>query len=468
MERKDFHHALTILSDVCIGCSHCMRVCPTEALRVKNGKAILYENKCIDCGECFKVCPVRAIIIEQDDLKQIFDYKHRVALIPSVFFGQFSDKVTPAAVHNSLIEIGFTDVFEVENSAEMLSHAINRYIASPTAVKPVISSFCPAVVRLIQVKFPALVDNIMLLKPPLDISAVYYRKRLVDAGAKPEEIGIFYITPCAAKIAAIKSPVGEDSSEVTGVINMDTMYNQVLKNIRHKTSEALGLAQPFIKGKNIMWSLTNGESGHINGNCLAIDGIDSAIEFLEKLEGEEVTDIDFLEIRSCDEGCAGGVLSYGNRFLTVERMRKRSKQMGTTQTAPISGPGTDMWDSYPYLLQRIPLVEPIKPRNMVKLDEDMAKAMKKMERVQRYMCFLPGIDCGVCGAPTCRALAEDIVQGKAAISDCVFLQKNMEHSRKLHPDHSYRIMERIWGKDRLQKDCNKLKKKSLESRKSEG
>jgi len=452
MERKDFHHALKIDREICIGCSHCMRVCPTEALRVKNGKAHLYENRCVDCGECFKVCPVRAIYIEQDDYRQIFNFKYRVALTPSVFFGQFSDNISPATVQQSMLAIGFTDVFELENSAEILSHAINRYITSPKVSKPIISSFCPAIVRLIQVKFPALVDNILLLQPPLDISANYYKKKFIDQGANPNEIGIFYITPCAAKIAAIKSPVGEDASDVSGVINMDTMYNLVLKNIKQKGSDnQKPIVQPYIKGKSMMWSLTNGESGHINGRCLAIDGISSAIEFLEKLENEEESDIDFLEIRSCDEGCAGGVLCYGNRFLTVERMRKRSKQMGTTQAAPVNTPAADMWDYYPYLLQKM-AITPVKPRSMVKLDEVMARAMKKMERVRRLMRFLPGIDCGVCGAPTCQALAEDIVQGRGAISECVFIQKNMEQTRKLHPDHSYRIMERIWGKDRFLKD----------------
>lgn len=221
MEGKFFHHALKIERDVCIGCSHCMRVCPTEALRVREGKAELYDNRCVDCGECYRVCPVNAIIIEQDDFSKIFNYKHRVALVPAVLIGQFPDNYTPNEIYNTIIDLGFTEVFEVESSAEILSWAINQYIGTEESPKPVISSFCPAVVRLIQVKFPALVENIMLLKPPLDISANYYKQMLKDKGVQEKEIGIFYITPCAAKIAAIKSPVGEEHSEVDGVINMD-------------------------------------------------------------------------------------------------------------------------------------------------------------------------------------------------------------------------------------------------------
>ena len=457
MEGKFFHHALKIERDVCIGCSHCMRVCPTEALRVREGKAELYDNRCVDCGECYRVCPVNAIIIEQDDFSKIFNYKHRVALVPAVLIGQFPDNYTPNEIYNTIIDLGFTEVFEVESSAEILSWAINQYIGTEESPKPVISSFCPAVVRLIQVKFPALVENIMLLKPPLDISANYYKQMLKDKGVQEKEIGIFYITPCAAKIAAIKSPVGEEHSEVDGVINMDFIYNKVLRALKQKGADrGNDFNSTVLKPESILWSLTNGEASQVHGRCLAIDSLHNVIEFLEKIENEENADIDFLEVRACDEGCAGGVLTSGNRFLTVERLKKRSQQIvEEIEKLPMTS-SPEIQDFKEFLIERIG-IDPIKPRSMDKLDEDMATAMKKMERVQRIMCFLPGIDCGSCGAPSCQALAEDIVKGKAAISHCIFLQKTMEQTRKLHPDHSFRIMERIWGKDRFQKDCNKEK-----------
>ena len=452
MENKVFHHALKIRQDVCIGCSHCMRVCPTEALRVRNGKAELYENRCIDCGECFRVCPTCAIIIEQDDFSRIYNYEYRVALVPSILSGQFSDEITPSAVTSILQKIGFNEVVEVETSVELLKEAINEYIANQRHFKPVISSFCPAIIRLIQVKFPSLVDNLMLLKPPLDITALYIKKKLLEKGIKEEQIGIFYITPCAAKIAAVKSPVGEDKSEVSGVINMNLIYNKVLKSLVQLSEyeKQLAVDKNCLSGNNLIWSLTNGEASQVKGRSLAIDGVNNVMEFLEKLENDEISDIDFLELRACDESCAGGVLTTGNRFLTVERLHKRSE---STQKG---AEGPSKFLSYMEYLKNQVSIGEIKPRSMMKLDEDMAKAMKKMERSNRLMCFLPGIDCGSCGAPSCQALAEDIVQGKAAISHCIFLQKTMEQTRKLHPDHSFRIMEKIWGKDRFGKNCNKI------------
>jgi hypothetical protein len=209
-----------------------------------------------------------------------------------------------------------------------------------------------------------------------------------------------------------------------------------------------------INHSSILWSLTNGEATSVKGQSLAIDSLHNVIDFLEKLENDEISDIDFLEIRACDEGCAGGVLTSGNRFLTAERLRQRSRNIKANAT-DIPNTSQDRIKGYGSFILSRSSIDPVKPRSMLKLDEDMAKAMKKMERVQRIMCFLPGIDCGSCGAPSCQALAEDIVKGKAAISHCIFLQKTMEQTRKLHPDHSFRIMEKIWGKDRFQKDCNK-------------
>ena len=298
METGNFHHALKIREDLCIGCSHCMNVCPTEAIRVRNGKSVLYGDRCVDCGECFRVCPVSAIIIDHDDFNHIFDYKYRVALVPAVFTGQFPEDISLRQIHSVMLELGFTHIYEVENGVEILAEAINEYTAGNTESKPLISSFCPAIIRLIQVKFPALVDNIIRLKPPLDISAHFLKKEMLSQGIPEEEIGIFYVTPCAAKIAAIKDPVGESTSPIAGVINMDFLFNKVYRKVKQRHGQTCTIpVSGKLGGKSTCWSLTNGEASHIKGRCLAIDEIHNVIEFLERIENEEITDIDFLELQ---------------------------------------------------------------------------------------------------------------------------------------------------------------------------
>ena len=69
MEEANFYHALKIDNDRCIGCTHCMKECPTGAIRIRDGKALIHKDWCVDCGECLKSCPTEAIYVEQDDFQ---------------------------------------------------------------------------------------------------------------------------------------------------------------------------------------------------------------------------------------------------------------------------------------------------------------------------------------------------------------------------------------------------------------
>lgn len=75
----------------------------------------------------------------------------------------------------------------------------------------------------------------------------------------------------------------------------------------------------------------------------------------------------------------------------------------------------------------------------------MAEAMKKMEKVNRIMLLLPMVDCGICGAPSCQALAQDIAQGEAGIQQCIFIQKIMEQKGEMSLEDSVEVMQGIWG-----------------------
>jgi len=440
MDKPFFFHALKVNEDACIGCSHCMNACPTEAIRIWNGKANLDENKCIDCGECYRVCPVSAIYVKDSEFESIFPYKYRVALFPAVFLGQFPDTIKASEVYSELREIGFTHVFEVERAVEILNSEILKYQESLEVELPIISSFCPAVVRLIQVKFPSLVDNILKLGTPSDIAAQYYKKQLIDKGIPEEEIGIFYITPCAAKIAAIQSPVGENKSIVNGAINLNTLFNKVYRSIKNKNGVKEQVSEPSrLYDYEVLWTLTRGESSRVKGRALAIDGIKNVMEFLEKVENEEITGVDYLECRACHEGCAGGILNTTNRFLTVERMNNR---VIANKDKNINHSGINEYKEY---LKSKMKLEDIIPRSMMMLDLDMEKAMSKMKDAQKIEKQLPGIDCGACGAPTCRALSEDIVKGDATLSHCVFVQNILMKKGEINMDTAFSIIDKIWG-----------------------
>ena len=442
MEQKNNGHALEINADVCVGCSHCMRVCPTEALRVVGGKAMMFSDWCVDCGECFRVCPSRAIRIADDDINQIFQYKYRILLIPTVFLGQFPNKISLEEINDFLCEMGFTEVCAVEQSADLLQSALNEYIAAHP--KPVISSFCPAVIRLIQVRFPVLVDHIMQLIPPLEITAQYYKRSFEQKGIPPEELGIFYVTPCAAKIAAIKATIGGYTSPINGVINMDHLYNKVYLAYKNKkiklNTDSAPKTNSALSANGIYWPMTGGEAAHINGRALAIDGIANVIEFLEKLENDEIKGVDFLELRACDESCAGGILTHGNRFLAVERLK---------EIAASAPKRHELTKDYQKICSAHIPMQPVEPRSMVKYDLNIKIALEKMGEAQKLKGLLPGIDCGACGAPSCEALAEDVVCRGASINSCIFMRTRFEKKNMISLETGMEIMEQIWGKERF-------------------
>lgn len=442
IKHSTYHRALEITENICIGCSHCIKVCPTEALRVFGGKAGIHADWCIDCGECYRVCPTRAIRVMDDDFNRIFDYKHRVLLVPSVFFAQFSESVPRESIYNIIGELGFTEVCAVEQSVDSLIDEINEYVQIED--KPVISSFCPAVIRLIQVRFPSLVDHIMKLLPPIEITAQYYKKRFEKDGISENDYGIFYLTPCIGKIAAVKSPVGGYTSPIHGVLNMDYFYNKVYLAYKQRIPITKTIIiNSELSSKGVLFPTTGGESSHIKGKTLAIDGMKNVIDFLEMLENEEIKNVDFLEIRACDESCAGGILSHRNRFLTADSLRSIASKIPDTH---------NLVDNYKTYCSAVVHMDKIEPRSMVKYDRDIEIAIKKMENARELKLMFPGIDCGACGAPSCEALAEDVVRGQADINACIFLRTIFEKRGEITIKEAIKIMEEIWGKERFDRN----------------
>ncbi|MBN1969202.1 MAG: 4Fe-4S binding protein [Candidatus Delongbacteria bacterium] len=447
------HHALKIIKEVCIGCSRCMNSCPTGALRIRNGKACLIEERCVDCGECYRVCPVEAIIVEHDDFKKIFDFKCRVALVPAILISQFEQRYSVKEIYSAIRENGFTHVYEVEHASVILPGLIDKII-DKSPVKPIISSYCPAIIRLIQVKFPELTENIMRLCTPVDIAGVYFRKLLNDSGVDNSDIGIFYITPCAAKIAAVKSPVGEEKSSIDGVINLDFIYNRIYSVLSSSSMKIY----PFKEHENfrpgeISWSLTGGEAENLKTDkALSIDGIGNVIKFLEQVENRELKGVDFLELRACDESCAGGILTVENRFLAADRLRKRSKTYKRGNSVE-----SDIF-SYKELIDRASLIEEIKPRSVDILDEDFYQAMLKMQKLKEAEESLPGVDCGICGSPNCKSLARDYIKGEAKLEYCFFILQRLIENKKLTPQESGEILRAVWGNKKFDGEIDESKK----------
>ena len=180
-------HSVVLDFKKCRGCTTCIKNCPTEAIRVRSGKATILPNRCIDCGTCIRVCPHKAVKSVCDDFSALKNYRYTIAIPDPALYGQFQNLDDVDIVLNGLLEIGFDGVFETAAAAEVVSGFARQYITNGTErVMPEISSACPAVIRLICMRFPKLIPNIAPVILPAELAAILARRRAVqETGLKP-------------------------------------------------------------------------------------------------------------------------------------------------------------------------------------------------------------------------------------------------------------------------------------------
>ena len=117
-------HSVRLKKSVCTGCTNCLKQCPTQAIRVQNGKAKILSERCIDCGECIRICPHHAKKATYDPLDILDKFEYKVALPPPSLYAQFNNLEDKGLVLEALLKLGFDDVYEVAAAAEMVSEQI--------------------------------------------------------------------------------------------------------------------------------------------------------------------------------------------------------------------------------------------------------------------------------------------------------------------------------------------------------
>lgn len=409
---SEYYHSVTLDKDKCKGCTNCIKRCPTEAIRVRDGKARIIAERCIDCGECILVCPYHAKIAVTDPISSINNYEYKIALPAPALYGQFKSLSDVNKVLYGLRLLGFDHVFEVARGADYVTELIKEQLKQPNRKRPLISSACPATVRLIQVRFPELIDHIVRVESPMEIAAQMAKKEFCNkTGADEDKTGVFFITPCAAKMTSIKNPIGKEKSFVDGTISILDVYGPLSAYIK-QPSHVMTINKATSAGVN--WAVTNGESKALGiESCLAVDGIQNVIRVLEEIENNKFTDLDFFEGLCCTGGCVGGPLVFENSYVSKNRIRRLSKNI---QSEPIEQIDVNKVKASVECYMDKDIME--KP--VMKLDDDINIAIQKMEKLETIYRQLPGLDCGSCGSPNCRTLAEDIVRGNAQELDCVF------------------------------------------------
>lgn len=411
-----FYHSVRLDEELCMGCINCIKRCPTQAIRVRNGKAQINSKFCIDCGECIRVCPHHAKRATYDRLGVLKNYEYTVALPAPSLYSQFNNLDDVNIVLNALLMMGFNDVFEVSAAAELVSEATRSYLSENSGKLPVISTACPSVVRLIRVKFPNLIPNLLPLSPPVEVAAHLAAAQAMEkTGYERDKIGIIFISPCPSKVTYVRSPLGTEKSQVDKVLAIKDVYPRLLSCMK-----AVGEDPPEIgtSGKiGISWGRSGGEaSGLFTEDYLAADGIENVIRVLEDMEDQKFTNLKFVELNACNGGCVGGVLTVENPYVAEVKLKRLRKYMPVARSH-MEGEAESI----------VKWTKEVKYEPVFNLGDTMMESFSRLNQVERLCKKLPGLDCGSCGAPTCKALAEDIVRGEAVESDCVYFLRDNIH-----------------------------------------
>ncbi|MCR5150978.1 MAG: 4Fe-4S binding protein [Clostridiales bacterium] len=409
-------HSVSLDASKCTGCTTCMKHCPTEAIRIKDNCACIDAQRCIDCAQCIRHCPNHAKKSNYSSLSEIQKYKYKIALPAPALMAQFENLDSVDIVLQGLLDVGFDDVFEVARGAEIVSAYTRSYLATPGIKKPVLSTACPVIARLVMLRFPFLKDNLIPLLPPIEIAADLAVKEAKEKHPelRDEDICTCFISPCPAKVSYIKNGFGSYKSKITLAVSMSEVYMHLLHVMKHDVPAEVSARAGRV---GLSWAMCGGEaSALLNDKIIAADGIDNVISVLDQIEDGNISNVDFVELNACPGGCVGGVMALENPFIAKNRLHTIRRYMPVTQENIKQFEGAIPDSGF---TENLPDYKPLN-----KLSDNIAESMRLMNKIQLMCKELPGIDCGSCGAPNCRAFAEDVVRGLADRNDCIIAYRD--------------------------------------------
>ena len=196
------NHKAVIDHKKCIVCGRCMAACPYSAIvknqrpcerncpagaismRESDQKASVDPSKCISCGICTYACPFGALIDKSWIVQAVnmlkgskqWNYKVHAIVAPSIA-GQF-EGTSLGQVITALEQLGFCQVHEVAEGADMTAHAEARELAEKGTLY---SSCCPAFVSYVEIHHPEMAHKISHTPSPMVMIARKIKEEDADA-----------------------------------------------------------------------------------------------------------------------------------------------------------------------------------------------------------------------------------------------------------------------------------------------
>jgi Na+-translocating ferredoxin:NAD+ oxidoreductase RNF subunit RnfB len=412
------YHSIRFAAGRCNGCMSCMRACPTQAIRIRRQRAVMLDDRCIDCGECIKVCTQGAVEALTETLSELRKFDYTVAIPSPALYTQFDGDAPPRLIHKALRESGFDAAATLSWSCAAVTRSIELFLSEYRGQYPLISSFCPTVVRLLQVKYPGLLDQLLPVISPREVAAREAKRRTsADTGVAPDRIGAVYVTPCPAKMVSIVDHPGLTRSFIDSAVSIRDLYPVLASAIRLGRSD--GPTPPETETAiGLSWAFSIGLPSSLSAeDTMSVAGLPNVIRLLDDIEEGKLRRYAFIEVHACPEGCVSGALTVENPY--VARARAIRLRQSLARREPIDDDQIgERWKAGDFRAS-----EPFTARPLHPLDKEISGAITKMKERDRLVAGLPGIDCGACGAPRCSAFAEDVVRGEVDEGQCVFVRE---------------------------------------------
>lgn len=415
--------------DQCSGCALCVKECPTKAIRLRDHQHIRFVDQCIGCGECIRVCPMGAAVLKSVAADLIEQEEFNIAVVSPLLYTQFPG-VMPGIVRQGLKNMGFERIIDLSPYVEMAQVATEIHIQRVRSRKgarwPLISPFCPVVLRLIGYRFPELLPNILPFMGPNSLLSSVIPDAIVTHIETTDRPVIFYhITPCPVSGGGSDPLRATTSTWTERFLGINTIYPRLLQEIEKllgPPAEDAPNAAPkmpkdkFFRGRALLWGVSGGEISGMNlDRAIAVSGLKETIRYLEKIEIGQFRDMTYFEFRTCPEGCIGGPFMALDKYIAKAGVLKMVRTHGFGRPLSRETIAKRYNQGWFYSSRR-----PAERAGLLKRNKTVL-SIQALHQIENLLSRIRGKDCAACGAPDCRTFAEDVVRGQVSVDDCLIL-----------------------------------------------
>jgi iron only hydrogenase large subunit-like protein/nitrogen-specific signal transduction histidine kinase len=371
-----------------------------------NGQAEVVSDRCIGCGNCIKVCNQGAkVFLETSNVvsELLNSDKMVFAIVAPSFPAEFKELEKPEALAGMIRQLGFDKVIEVSFGADLVAKEYSKLLNNPEE-KNIISSDCPAIVRYIEYYHPELVSFLAPIVSPMVATARMIRK---EYGADPK---IIFIGPCIAK----KSESDEVDEAIT-FKELRSMFEQA--GVDESKMDDKGFDEP-VSAKGAIFPISRGLLQTANhkddiceGNVLVAEGKENFKEAIKEFE-KGVIKNQHLELLCCDGCIMGPGLSCGGKKF------ERTLRVSNYAKDKLDHLDREAWKNNMKKYKSLGLSREFLP-------EDRRVAVPDEERITAILHSMgkfnkkDHLNCGACGYETCREHAIAIFEGLAEDEMCL-------------------------------------------------